>query len=246
MEKTKTPTKSMHLYLQIIEDMRRKIVNGVYKVDELLPSEKELCSMYKASRVTIRKALQVLEDEGLITRKAGFGTTINYNHAELKNFTSVKSFTSEMKEKGDKTVTFSSTISIVFADAHLMKIFNCGFSEKLYNLKRVRGSNNKPIVYSDTWLRLPIELPTTQEFLFGSLYKYLISKDILFARFDESIEAMLGSRELKKILELDEDSAVLKRVRYGYGLKNELIEYTVNYYDANLYKYNIEIDGIDK
>ena len=192
------------------------------------------------------ETLKDLEEEGIITRKAGFGTKINRNRNELKNFTKVKSFTSEMKDVGaDETKTFSSTISIVFADAKMMELFNCEFSSRLYNLKRLRGVNDKAVVYSDTWLNLNEDLPTTREFLFGSLYNYLISKNVFFSKFEEEIKAIIPSKEMKELLNLDKDSAVLKRVRKGYDVNNKLIEYTVNYYDSSLYKYTVEVASIE-
>ena len=97
------------LYIQISNDMMSKIENNVYK--GMLPSEKEFVNIYQVSRVTIRKALDKLEKEKIITRRAGFGTKINSNKDDLKNFTLVKSFTNEMKESGAKnSATFSSSI----------------------------------------------------------------------------------------------------------------------------------------
>lgn len=237
--------KNKPLYLQVKEDIYNKIINNEF--GDTLPSEKELIDLYKVSRVTLRGALGILEKDGVITRKAGFGTKINRNRNELKNFTKVKSFTNEMKDIGaDATKTFSSTISIVFADVKMMSVFNCEFSSRLYNLKRLRGVNEKAVVYSDTWLNLDVELPTTREFLFGSLYNYLISKNVLFSRFEEEIEAIMPSKEMKELLSLDKDSAILKRVRKGYDVNNKLIEYTINYYDASLYKYTVEVASIEK
>ena len=233
------------LYIQISNDILSKIEEGEFK--NMLPSEMELVNLYNVSRVTIRKALEKLEKEEIITRRAGFGTKINSNKEELKNFTLVKSFTNEMKESGAKnSVTFSSTISIVYANKDMISIFKCEPTSKLYELKRLRGVNDKPIVFSDTWLNLPIELPTSREFLFGSLYDYLISNNVYFSRFEEELEAITPTKELRELLNLDKDSAVLKRVRKGYSENDELLEYTINYYDAKLYRYSVEVASIEK
>ena len=69
------------LYIQISNDMMSKIENNVYK--GMLPSEKEFVNIYQVSRVTIRKALDKLEKEKIITRRAGFGTKINSNKDDL-------------------------------------------------------------------------------------------------------------------------------------------------------------------
>lgn len=237
--------KNIPLYIQVKNDIYERIKNNEY--GDMLPSEKELISLYNVSRVTLRKALEKLEEEDIIIRKAGFGTSINRNRSELKNFTLVKSFTNEMKETGAKnTTTFSSTISIVFANQEMMKLFSCDISKRLYNLKRLRGVGDKPIVYSDTWLNLDINLPTSREFLFGSLYDYLTSNNVLFSRFEEELEAMMPTKEQREMLNLDKDSAVLKRIRKCYDVNNKLVEYTINYYDAKLYRYSVEVASIER
>ena len=65
------------LYIQISNDILSKIDGGEFK--NMLPSEMELVNLYNVSRVTIRKALEKLEKEEIITRRAGFGTKINSN-----------------------------------------------------------------------------------------------------------------------------------------------------------------------
>ena len=213
----------------------------------MLPSEKLLVELYDVSRVTLRKALEVLEEEGLISRKAGFGTVINQNLSELKNFTMVKSLTNEMKEIGVKNIeTFSSTISILYANKEMMDLFSCDSSKKLYNLRRLRGVNEKPIVFSNTWLNIDIDLPTSKDFLFGSLYDFLISNNVFFSRFEEELEAIMPTREYQDLLKLDKDGVILKRIRKGFDSENKLIEYTINYYDAKLYRYSVEVASIER
>ena len=58
--------KNLPLYLQVKEDIFKKIEQGEYV--NILPSEKELMNIYEVSRVTLRGALGQLEKEGFITR----------------------------------------------------------------------------------------------------------------------------------------------------------------------------------
>ncbi|MDY2575036.1 MAG: GntR family transcriptional regulator [Bacilli bacterium] len=237
--------KNIPLYIQVKNDIYRKIENREYT--NMLPSEKLLVELYDVSRVTLRKALEVLEEEGLISRKAGFGTVIKQNLSELKNFTMVKSLTNEMKEIGAKNIeTFSSTISILYANKEMMDLFSCDSSKKLYNLRRLRGVNEKPIVFSNTWLNIDIDLPTSKDFLFGSLYDFLKSNNVFFSRFEEELEAIMPTREYQDLLKLDKDGVILKRIRKGFDSENKLIEYTINYYDAKLYRYSVEVASIER
>jgi GntR family transcriptional regulator len=60
-------------YRQIAEHLRQLIVDGELAPGKLLPSESELSSAHEASRVTVRKALEALREDGLIDSRQGFG-----------------------------------------------------------------------------------------------------------------------------------------------------------------------------
>ena len=64
---------SNFVYRNIAEDLRTAISAGRYAPDEMIPSENALASAYKTSRVTVRKALHILENEGLIRPQHGKG-----------------------------------------------------------------------------------------------------------------------------------------------------------------------------
>ncbi len=60
-------------YRAIADDLRRRVGDGEFAAGRTLPSESELSAAYEASRVTIRKALELLRDEGLVDARQGFG-----------------------------------------------------------------------------------------------------------------------------------------------------------------------------
>jgi GntR family transcriptional regulator len=61
------------IYLEIAESLRQSIASGDYSEGQLLPSEASLGELHGASRVTIRKALEVLRSEGLVESRQGVG-----------------------------------------------------------------------------------------------------------------------------------------------------------------------------
>ncbi len=60
-------------YNEIAEDLRLRISSGDFGAGRVLPSEADLTAVYSASRVTIRKALDLLRSEGFIDSRQGFG-----------------------------------------------------------------------------------------------------------------------------------------------------------------------------
>lgn len=63
----------------ITAKIRRAIESGSYVNGDQLPSERDLSETYSSSRSTIRKALDNLEEAGLVARKVGSGTFVSYS-----------------------------------------------------------------------------------------------------------------------------------------------------------------------
>lgn len=68
-------------YNQVADRLRHDILSGCYAPGERLPTERGLCTQYDVSRITIRQALTLLEDEQLIIRRQGSGTYVRQNPA---------------------------------------------------------------------------------------------------------------------------------------------------------------------
>ena len=62
------------VYLQLAEEIRGMITNGIIKPGDKLMSESEMTREYNVARLTVREALSVLVNEGLIEKKHGKGT----------------------------------------------------------------------------------------------------------------------------------------------------------------------------
>ena len=97
-------------YLDIKKDLLDKILSGVYQQGSIIPNEYELAEIYNVSRPTIRKAVQILVDEGYLEKRKKRGTivcdpTIRQEFAQV-----IQTFDKEVKEKGltpsTKVLTF--------------------------------------------------------------------------------------------------------------------------------------------
>lgn len=73
------------LYEQVIAEIKGQIMSGVYKKGDLLPSEKEFIDSLGVSRITVRKALSILADMGLIETSKGRGSTVLFSIEDMKN-----------------------------------------------------------------------------------------------------------------------------------------------------------------
>ncbi|HWI52345.1 MAG TPA: GntR family transcriptional regulator, partial [Symbiobacteriaceae bacterium] len=67
---------AMPLYAQVKEQLVRQIRSGQYQPHAVLPAERELMEQFQVSRITVRRALADLANEGLVYRKVGRGTYV--------------------------------------------------------------------------------------------------------------------------------------------------------------------------
>lgn len=72
-----TTMRNTTVYQHVADTVRRHILDGKLGPGEQLPTERELCEQFSASRITIRRALQILADELLIERRQGLGTFVS-------------------------------------------------------------------------------------------------------------------------------------------------------------------------
>lgn len=93
------PNDPSPLYFQLQEDIKKDIESGVYKVNEMIPTERELQDLYSVSRVTVRKAIEGLVFEGILQKKQGIGTIVCKKRM-AENTARLQSFTEKFAEQG--------------------------------------------------------------------------------------------------------------------------------------------------
>ena len=64
-------------YNQLAQSLRENIISGKWPGGHQIETERELCLRYRFSRITVRRAMHILEEENLIVRRQGLGTFVN-------------------------------------------------------------------------------------------------------------------------------------------------------------------------
>ncbi len=72
----RSPKRFIPRYQVIYTELKSKIADGTYSPNTQLPIERELCKAYGSERITIRKALDLLVQDGLIYKRAGVGSFV--------------------------------------------------------------------------------------------------------------------------------------------------------------------------
>jgi GntR family transcriptional regulator, frlABCD operon transcriptional regulator len=97
---------SVPLYLQVKHRLEAEIRDGRYRPGTALPTEPQLCELYGVSRITVRRAISELQDEGLLEKRHGKGTFVSVERLE-SSLVQLEGFSETYSSKG---VEFRSTL----------------------------------------------------------------------------------------------------------------------------------------
>lgn len=233
------------LWWQIADRLRRSIEHGEFKAGDVLPSEALLNETFGVSRTTARAALDRLEQEGLILRKAGRGSVVLDPKVE-QPLSRLSSFAEDMRQRGLSASYQTFGISLAPISGEAAKEIGVEAGAPALHIERVLKADGLPMAVSDAWIHPAVignaRLPSPAEFDNRSLYDWL--ETTFGARIvggSETIEAAIADRRMAKHLEIPVGSAMLVARRRSVGTGKSPIEYVVVSYRADRYRFTIDL-----
>lgn len=133
------------LYMQIINDIKANIRDCKYQVNQRIPSETELIRIYGVSRITIRRAIQELVNEGYLTKIHGAGTFVRAPKYQ-RHVLGINSFTTDCLNNGIVPRTRVLLLNTVKATAYDAKMLRVVPGEKIIYLERLRYADDDPVI----------------------------------------------------------------------------------------------------
>ena len=145
--------KKTPLYRSLYQQLKQNIETGVWKTGDLLPGEMQLCEMYHVSRITARQALELLKNEGFITRRAGKGSFITQPPIEQK-LNSFYSFSDSSRSSGTPVSSIVLDYEPRKATSFQCELFRIPVRETLIRLERIRLMNGVPFAHETSFFPL--------------------------------------------------------------------------------------------
>ncbi|MCY4265877.1 MAG: GntR family transcriptional regulator [Gammaproteobacteria bacterium] len=226
------------LYIQIAKSIRLKINEGKIASGEALPSERELCELTGASRVTIRKAVDKLIDEGLLWRKQGSGTFVS-ERIEVQT-THLGGFTDDARARGEEPGSIWLIRNYANPTREEAEKLNVPMSSAVARLGRVRLSGGEPLAIEHAVV-VASRLPPIDE-IEDSLYAALEIKGKRPQQGRQKVRASLASPTEAGLLSIQENSEVLRIERLTWLDDGTVIEYTRSAYRGDRYEFVTDIN----
>src|SRR5580704_6712448 len=210
------------LYLQVARRLADAINGGQWRAEEALPPERELSDKLGISRVTARKALDVLVEQKLIHRRQGSGTFIS-THIE-EPLSRLTNFTELLKRKGFESSSrwVERTIDAPTYD----EVLKLGVSpgSQVARLERLRLADG--VVMALERSTLPIAYLPDPMAVESSLYAYLDACGHGVVRALQHFRAVNASKRVARLVGINSGDAILLVTRVGFTKENVAIELT--------------------
>lgn len=230
---------SKPLYAQVYDILVEKISNGEFKKEDILPTESEFQELFGVSRITARKALEKLTEDGYIRRARGIGSivikTSKNPKIELKT-----SFSTKLKGKKIKRKILEvSRLKGRDVPIEIRELFELNDEEEIIMLKRLLSKEEIPVLIQDIYLAPCIKFEVSEIKQEESFYEFLESKNYILNSYTEKIFATIPTQEEQIILEIKEIEPLLCRERKGYLKNQEIFEYSITKHISKYYDYMI-------
>ncbi len=230
---------AMPLYYQLQEELRHTINAGIYKAGEMIPTEKVLELKYGVSRITVRKAIEELAHEGLLTKKQGKGTVVTRKIVE--DDTSVlKGFTEKMEALGKKVSTEVLSVEVIKADEIISKNLDISIGEQVMKIRRLRKIDGEVLEIFAVYIPSKYGIPVTEDFS-QSVFDIYCKYGLKPSYSDRKIQAINIDKEVATLLGVHKGDAGMQLHYITFDTKHRIIEYAEGICRGDYYSYKVRI-----
>ncbi len=199
-----------HLYEKVKNDIKAGIYNHTFEPNTRIPSEAEMMEIYNVSRITVRRAIEELVEEGYLIKRHGTGTFVN-PPKHSRHVVGVNSFTADCLNSGitpRTEVIFRGFIKATEADARALGVQQ---GDRVVYIERVRYADEEPAIIEKTCFSEDFSalLEEGREGL-QSIARLLESKfHVQIASLDMTIELSFASKHEADLLRISPNSPVM-------------------------------------
>ncbi|MGC9348538.1 MAG: GntR family transcriptional regulator [Anaerolineae bacterium] len=226
---------SVPLYRQLYQELREAIEEGEFKVGHQLPSERQLAAEYGISRLTVRKGLGLLRQDGYVRAYQGKGSFVARSQPQTYRRTGLLGFTERMLQQGMRPSSRLVNFGVVQASGEVARRLRLRDHEQVIKAQRLRLANDIPVALHTAYLPYPlcqallrVDLERT------SLYRALEEVvNLRLSHADQTVQAVLGHRSELALLDLEPPAAVMRLRRLTYDEQGRIVEYLEGVYHCD-------------
>ena len=229
-------------YIQVYAAVRDWIYAGNYPAGGRLPTEGELCGLFDVSRITTRKALDMLVDEGLVVRYPGRGTFVVEDLADAPVLGDMEQLLLKVARLGKNTSVADAEVVAETADAETLKDLHLEDGAIVQRASHVRLLDGQPIGYVVTYVPASLDLHfDLQELNDHPMLNLLERKGVDVASADQIVSATLADARLASLLATNAGAPLLQVRLVVFDSRRRPVERLVAWYRAEQYHHHVHL-----
>lgn len=219
---------SKPLYQQVKRHLVQRVLKGEWKPGQILPSEMRLAEEYRFSQGTVRKAIEEMASEGLVTRQAGKGTFVTSHNGDYQPFRFHQLYRNTGGKVVDNEATYVETYQAE-ADERIAQGLHIAPGSMGTESLRLRNIDSSPVLLERIFLSdelCPEVWRILQQQSPGSIYLILEQEyNLLITKVVEQVRARAATVKEADLLNIEPGIAVLEVERVAYSLGGEPVEW---------------------
>lgn len=237
----KVETMGQSLYRRLAGLLRDEIEQGARGANDVLPSERDLAVQYGMSRDTVRKAVRLLEDQGVLYSEQGRGTFVAPSAVrQMSRF--LDSFSSDTKNRGGEAGQIILLVEQIPASLAVAGVLEIEPRRIVTRIKRIRTIDGNRIGVHDSHLVLPGAITRDDLERTGSLYAVLDARFGLHAAEGlESVGSIAANSDDAALLNVPAGSPLLLCERITLSERRQPFEYCEMKYVSS-YRYTTRVN----
>lgn len=223
------------LYYQVAEQLERAIFDGLLAPGDRIANEVALAEELGLSRPTMRQAIQLLVDKGMLVRKRGVGTQVV--HPPIKRTVELTSLYDDLVRTGHLLETQVLVQELVEADETAASRLRIPEGSLVWRLDRVRSVDGQPLALMCNVVPEPISDLSDVDFTATGLYQHFRSEGIHLRVAHQTISARRAESREARLLGGRKGDPVLTMERTSFDDGGRAVEYGSHLYRPDLYSY---------
>ncbi|MEW6262023.1 MAG: GntR family transcriptional regulator [Thermodesulfobacteriota bacterium] len=246
MEPKMDHPKRVPLYRQVAETVRGRILSGQYKSGERIPSVHELEAEFEVSNITIRKALSLLSQEGLIESRQGVGTLAAPTQEEIVRIEITGNFKDWLDSASGRNPKLEAAVlEMVYTSGpkRIHQLLGAPMNEKLFRMKRVRSFRGQPISFFVNFSALEGCRHIRREEVEARSFIEVFQKAcaIRLTHLEQHVRAVTADLDVASILKIDFGAPLFFVENIYYTSADKPVQVTHMYYRGDRYMYKARI-----
>lgn len=224
------------LYVKFADEVRLLVREGVIQRGDFLPSERDFVQALGISRITVRKALELLADREIVVRGRGYGTYVNHQlEYRLKQ---AMGFSQQVEAAGKTPGTRWISKTRTVCHPEIAEHLQLPAGSEVYLLKRVRDIDGEPVSIEESYV--PADLIADSNPIAVSLYAYFHRQGIIPVRTRNWVSAQPPSQEFISCVKTSATLPVLVVKALAFDANDRPVDYSINYCRSDFYVFYSE------